>query len=137
MVRLEPVLMSQIMAHTLHKRSIQISLLLFFAEGLRRSQGPKISPDFFHFCQHNFMEREYQWDRFGRLIKSRSAGSFFPPLSFCFLLSSSSFFKHSLGPGFSFAACFPSLSFLPSPPCPVFPHAPVHPLSAQQSGATS
>lgn len=73
-------------AHMLQKRSIHIFLLLLFAEGLRRFLGQKISPDFFHFCQHNFMEREYQWDRFGRLIKSRSTGYFFPPLSFYFLL---------------------------------------------------
>lgn len=68
------------MAHMLPKCSIQIFLLLFFAEELRRFLGQKISPDFFHFCQHNFMEREYQWDRFGRLIKSRSTGYFFSPL---------------------------------------------------------
>lgn len=108
--------MSRIMANMLPE-----TLHSDFSSSLFSPKGYVVFWDrkFFHFCQHNFMERAYRWDRFGRLIKSRSVGIlffFFSPPSSYFLLSSSSFFKHSLGPGFPLQPVFPlSHSFLPLP----------------------
>lgn len=82
-------------------------------------------PDFFHFCQHNFMEREYQWDRFGRLIKSRSAGSFFfSPLSFAFFYPLHLSLNILSAQAFPLQPVFPlSHSFLPLPVL----YSPMHP----------
>lgn len=132
MVSFKPVLMSKIKAETPQKLSIQIFLLLL---GLRRFLGQNVFFYFFHFCQHNFMEREYQWDGFKCLIKSRSV-RYFPPFLFIFSYP----FHLSLN-NLMVQAFLPSLfslSLIPSfPSLSCIPHAPVHPLSAQQSGATS
>lgn len=66
--------------------------------------------------------KEYQWDRFGCLIKSRSV-KHSSPASFYFLLSFSSFFKQSLDPGFPLPVFPLSHSFLPLPVL----YSPVHP----------
>lgn len=108
--------------HTCSRNSPFRFFFSFFAEGLRRFLGQHIFSVFFHFCQHNFMEREYQWDRFGCLIKSRSVGYFPPPFLFIFSypfhlslnnLSAQAFLCSLFS--LSFIPSFPSLSCIP--PC--------------------